>query len=369
MGVSAETAEEVDPEKEVWAVPPAYLRRPTLQPRECRKMAGGLVNIVRSEQVTKSDGVGAWIQDTHYSYKQAAPMAVAWRQVEQWLLNRDFKFSVENSCELAAMTHPSAWPVNLRLAKQLNPGLEFPGGDLPSCRPGEEEWRFFPLQVPPPVSEGLAEKLKLHKSVPRWSSGWVLEWHGSSLYGVSSALSIGEVLASEVNSRKGFGTACGRGAYASRSHAVATKYATTHFFGDYRKPEHNFVVKAVVLCAIPGSTPEALPEAMWTHVPKDKRKHGRAFELDVQDDRLDKSKMRLVDSGTSREKDWTCQNPAEYFQTTSSRAYTIGLAIGVMEALRANHYGQEGAKKKLTTGWEEKAELPLARPRRLREES
>ena len=76
MGVSAETAEEVDPEKEVWAVPPAYLRRPTLQPRECRKMAGGLANIVRSEQVTKSDEVGAWIQDTHYSYKQAAPMAV-----------------------------------------------------------------------------------------------------------------------------------------------------------------------------------------------------------------------------------------------------------------------------------------------------
>ena len=55
-------------------------------------------------------------------------------------------------------------------------------------------------------------------------------------------------------------------------------------------------------------------------MPKDKRKHGRAFELDVQDDRLDKSTMRLVDSGTSREKDWTCQNTAEYFQTTSSRA-------------------------------------------------
>eukprot|EP00435_Cladocopium_sp_Y103_P072263 s325_g39.t1 len=133
-----------------------------------------------------------------------------------------------------------------------------------------------------------------------------------------------------------------------RSHAVATKYATTHFFGDYSKPEHNFVVKAVVLCAIPGST---LPEAMWTRAPKGERKHGRgAFQLDVQDDRLDKAKMRLVDSGASREKDWTCQNPAEYSQTISSRAYTIGLAIGVMEALRANHYGQEGAKKKLIIG-------------------
>jgi len=112
------------------------LRNPTLKPGR-----------LGSERVTKSDGIRAWIQDTHWRCKQLAPVAVSW-QVEEWLLNRPWRFQLLSSENLrSAIYDPaSSWPPNLRFGLQLNPGLEFPGKDLPVSVPGEEEWRFFPLQ-------------------------------------------------------------------------------------------------------------------------------------------------------------------------------------------------------------------------------
>ena len=109
----------------------------------------------------------------------------------------------------------------------MYPGLELP--ELPADTP-EAQWKFYPLNVAPPVPGHLAEAAGLHKTVPRWSEGWELEWHGTSLYGISSCLAIGEVMPSEADNVHN-GTACGRGAYTTQSHAVACKYAINHYFG------------------------------------------------------------------------------------------------------------------------------------------
>ena len=68
--------------------------------------------------------------------------------------------------------------------------------------------------------------------------------------------------------------------------------------------------------------------------------------------------------GTVRERDWTTQAPG-YSQATSSRAYVLGAVVGVLSPAAARRYGQEGKQAMVTTGWVEKAELPLARPRPL----
>ena len=63
-------------------------------------------------------------------------------------------------------------------------------------------------------------------------------------------------------------------------------------------------------------------------------------------------------SGTGRPRHLTSQ-------ATSSRAYVLGAVVGVLSPAAARRYGQEGKQAMVTTGWVEKAELPLARPRPL----
>ena len=85
------------------------------------------------------------------------------------------------------------------------------------------------------------------------------------LNGVSSALAVGEILPSESDNSAN-GTACGRGAYTSQSHAIAARYGICHYFGEWNQPSHSHLVKMFLLVAIPGAAAEALPEAEWQQV-------------------------------------------------------------------------------------------------------
>eukprot|EP00438_Fugacium_kawagutii_P007518 Skav231099 [mRNA] locus=scaffold2525:282125:282532:- [translate_table: standard] len=125
----------------------------------------------------------------------------------------------------------------------------------------------------------------------------------------------------------------------------------------------------VLLVAVPGQAPEALPLATWSAVDrtgmgKAEKKRSPAFALDVQDDRLDKRKMRQGESGTGavRERDWTTSAEDTADQFTSSRGYVMALGVGLMLPRTASRYLQEGKTKMMTQGYAERAELPLARP-------
>lgn len=112
----------------------------------------------------------------------------------------------------------------------------------------------------------------------------------------------------------------------------------------------------------PGSAAEAFPEAERqqldrSHLSKHQKRKAPGWKLAQDDARLDRRAMRLGPDGQGavQEQDWATQAP-EYAQATSSRAYVMGVLVGVLSP--------EGQGALLTTGWVEKAELPRARPRR-----
>ena len=343
-----------------WAIPPAHSRA-NFTPREIRKFTGGLVKLIRSHDVLRTEGVPQWMAELEWL--PATPTAPVWDDVNKWLIERGHRYSVEGVRPVAELLEDL--PPNLAVARELAPQLQFP--EFPADKPGEE-WRFYPTAVAPPVPESVAATISAHKSVPRWSAGWQLEFHGTSLYGVSSALAVGEILPSESDNSAN-GTACGRGAYTSQSHAMAARYGICHYFGEWNQPSHSHLVKMFLLVAIPGAAAEALPEAEWQQVDRthlSKRGKKSAFQLTEDDARLKRVAMRLGEDGqgTVRERDWTTQAPG-YSQATSSRAYVLGAVVGVLSPAAARRYGQEGKQAMVTTGWVEKAELPLARPRPL----
>ena len=71
-----------------------------------------------------------------------------------------------------------------------------PGGDLPVDPWARKSGHFSRFSIRRHSAES-SRMHRLHKTFPRWSSDWELGWHGSSFYGLSSALALGEVLASE----------------------------------------------------------------------------------------------------------------------------------------------------------------------------
>ena len=107
------------------------------------------------------------------------------------------------------------------------------GLTLPPLPPNtaDEERRFFPAPVAPPRPANLHQAGRLHKTVPGWSAGWRVEYHGNTVYGVSSALACGEIFPSEADQDHNR-TACGRGVYTltSRSHSMACRYSMCHYF-------------------------------------------------------------------------------------------------------------------------------------------
>ena len=111
---------------------------------------------------------------------------------------------------------------------------------------------------------------------------------------------------------------------------------------------------------------QKLSGSKWTAPTCQKEEKKSAFQLTEDDARLKRVAMRLGEDGqgTVRERDWTTQAPG-YSQATSSRAYVLGAVVGVLSPAAARRYGQEGKQAMVTTGWVEKAELPLARPRPL----
>ena len=332
-----------------WEVPPAYWKaKHNLAPRQIRKFAGGMTQIIRGEGVLKCAGVAGILEEVERA--PATPIAVAWAEVDEWLLARGHQFSVEGQRPLCSLwTSQDALPPNLEVAVAMSPALLWPDGP-PQDSPQEEKWRLYSLHTCPPVGEAIAGQFpRLHKSCSRWGPGWQLHWHGSNIYGVASALAFGEVLPSELAGRA-HGTACGRGAYTSRTFKRAVRYGTTHYFPaeGLQKP-HPYVAKMVLLVAVPGQAPEALPLATWSAVDrtgmgKAEKKRSRAFALDVQDDRLDKRKMRQGESGTGavRERDWTTSAEDTADQFTSSRGYVMALGVGLMLPRKASRYLQEG---------------------------
>lgn len=193
-----------------------------------------------------------------------------------------------------------------------------------------------------------------------------MEFHGSSLYGVSSAITIGEVFPSEPDTAA-HRSACGRGVYSTASLKMAARYAITHYFHNPVAPVHPWVVKMVLLIGIPSAGGD-LPVAAWeqvdrSHLSKSEKKRTPAFELTVADDRLHKRQMRGKQDGREREMDWTTE-ALDYSQSTSSRGYPLGVCVGVMKAQVAKKYGQDGKVPMMTAHWHPEAELPWARPPR-----
>ena len=89
---------------------------------------------------------------------------------------------------------------------------------------------------------------KIHiQKVNRWEEGWRLSWHGTTLYGLPSALYCGFVAPSE-KGKYGHATACDRGTYTSVSFMGVARHAAPMLL-DLQSCQ---CVTVILLCAIPG---------------------------------------------------------------------------------------------------------------------
>ena len=345
-----------------WDIPAVH-RRASKQvaPRQLRKASKNLVEVMRSKKVLNTENAKEWFDNVAGAPEE--PVERGWSAVDAWFVERNHRFSVEGVRDLESLWGGEDLPPTLAVTLAMHGHLELP--QRPSLG-GEEHWRYYPLHVAPPTPSEVADELHLHKTVPRWKKGWKMEYHGTSLYGVSSAITIGEVFPSEPDTAA-HRSACGRGVYSTTSLNMAARYAITHYFDDPVRPEHPWVVKMVLLIAIP-SGGGGLPVAAWEHVDRSglsqsQKKRTRAFELTSNDERLDKRAMRGRADGQEREMDWTTE-ALDYSQSTSSRGYPLGVCVGVMKARVAKKYGQEGKVPMMTAHWHPEAELPWARPPR-----
>ena len=195
---------------------------------------------------------------------------------------------------------------------------------LPVTKMEDEEWPLFPLHTPPPAGPDIPGADALHKSVPRWAPGWQLQWHGSSIYGIANAMAFGEVLPSEGHIPRGrLAVPC-----AMEQHMRCQGLRQRGTAGSQRW------FCSYLLVAIPGSS--ALPLATWQVVDrsglsKAAKKRTPGHILDVADDRLDRHKSR-AGLHEQREKDWTNSAHDLADQISSSRAYVMGLMVGLMSA-------------------------------------
>ena len=117
-----------------------------------------------------------------------------------------------------------------------------------------------------------------------------------------------------------------------------------------------------LLAAVPAEAPEALQLAEWLPHPH----RLQSALLSVSDGRLDRLRMRTYQDGGGREReqDWsTTTETTGGEEWTHSRAYVLGLCVGVLRPGRAVSYGQTGPWSQLTWGYETKLEIPFARPR------
>ena len=122
-----------------------------------------------------------------------------WTEVDAWFVQRGHHFAVEGVRPLASLWGSAEeLPPNLAVSLAIDGQLALPEQPVFA----EEEWRLYPLNFAPPTPMAAANQAGLHKSVhksvPHWNKGWKIEYHGSSLYGISSAISVGEVFPSPI---------------------------------------------------------------------------------------------------------------------------------------------------------------------------
>ena len=173
-----------------WDIPVAYKRisRRNPSPKFFRHMVQALPQAVEHIAVM-TNGIGQLIHE--FPWCRQCPPASCWDDIDLWLAERGMEWSTENRMPLLQLWQDvDSWPLNLRLALRESGKLHLP--DLPPVDAEVEEWQYYPMPwAPPTLAEGM------HKTVPRWGPGWQLHYHGSNVYGVSSCLALGTVLASE----------------------------------------------------------------------------------------------------------------------------------------------------------------------------
>ena len=204
------------------AIPPIYVHsRRSPQPRDLRKLASDIPGLMERRRILLGEdvmlpGLCAQCSGKQSSGKLGGPRSQGermhkprrcesgackpdqrcmWADVERWLIERCFEHSVEHWLPLQQLWKEAAgsWPRNLRSAHASDRSLHVPG---PQPRQGSaEEWRFYPLDVAPPGTRG-----RRHKSVPDWTTGWELHFHGDHIYHVSCYMACGEVLPEESDS-------------------------------------------------------------------------------------------------------------------------------------------------------------------------
>ena len=336
--------------EETWEVPHICTNtKKNMSPSAMRKMTAGITAKVKGDSTVLHPAGQIWHEYMHG--RDTGDIMAAWGEVDQWLLERGFEYSVMQGVALGEMWEcdRNLLPANIRIGALLNNKLQLP--QRPPLDSTSEMWRFYPLHHAPPNPEGVG-----HKSVPRWGPGWQLQWHGTSVYGASQALCIGELFPSEAD------MACGRGVYTTKTFAHAVKYGLPHHFpGDPRESTHNWVSRMVLLVGIPhetGAASNTLPVAEWA-------RGNRGYQLSVEDPRLDRLAMRCGNRGSRRELDWST-NAVGYDQWTSSRGYVFGVGVGLMTSRRASAYGcpgKDSRAKVMTWGYRSTLEIPPARPK------
>ena len=75
-----------------WAIPPAHSRA-NFTPRGIRKFTGGLVKLIRSHDVLRTEGVRQWVAELEWL--PATPTAPVWDDVNKWLIERGHRYSVD----------------------------------------------------------------------------------------------------------------------------------------------------------------------------------------------------------------------------------------------------------------------------------
>ena len=348
---------------EQWMAPEGF--RQGVSMRVIRKMAKGLPMKWKDAELYKQD-----VHDVYFKiWDNKMSQSEHWKLTNQWLEARGFEWSVRRRIPLALLraASPSALPANLRDTPEKVPVKEFP--------PESDDWWYYPLNWAPPTNKPEIRKY-LPKSVPEWGPEYMLSWHGTSMYGLSSCLFSGFIAPSEPDV-EGHNTGAGRGAYTSFSFMGAARHGVPMLLD----PEKANCLRAVLLVAIPGhegkgglmqwTTDSSKPKGQkWSLQPSvgHAAPASSAASSSSTSAAASSSDWRLVralarEDTSQAEPDWTNWSE-ECKQETSSRAYPLGFALLSAHPSEMKKYNYEGSRARLHVGFDEKLEMPPARPKK-----
>ena len=286
--------------------------------------------------------------------RSAESQSECWNSLHGLLESLGFAWSVAHRLRLAEFAKKDSsaarFPPNLIDLTKI-PGKAYP--------PEEDEWWYYPLNWAPPTPP-TEDRTNLAKSVPEWDSGYMVSWHGTSFYGLCTALYCGFLAPSE-RDVEGNATACGRGVYTTFQFMGAARHAVPMLWD----PELSHCVKAVLLVAIPGESEAGV--CRWIKDASKAKGNKYILESNSGGDnswRLHRDEARA--KSDRLEPDWT--NVAEdHDQETSSRAYPLGFALCRVFPEALKKYKYEGQKRRLNKGFNVDLLPPPARPPRNRE--